>query len=298
MCLKPIVPSVDRSKALGETMTECHAVLAEEAKRIYGLPNIKRLRNDYRSNQLPEGQKLSMRALSAFSRLKSIEDEVIRSFISIGKPLYASFSCLYSYSLAMTYDVCRQEGALAIYDAIYLYNGTTQFQTYVYWSIKNRLIDMVRTEQSSRHSMSKSLAELEVKINTIMGEKNLSFHQAVDLLIEKGEMKRKQVGALKKVNASHAQLSPDLISFDYAGLEQETDEMLTAVKETNLNPLERELLDAYMRGDRSYRSQLAETRKNPRTGENYTRQVLGQVFKQACEKVNRTYRGLVGSQAA
>lgn len=65
---------------------------------------------------------------------------------------------------------------------------------------------------------------------------------------------------------------------------EELDLMREAVAQADLTPLERELIEAHLKGERGYRAKLAKERVNPTTGKLYTRQRLGQIFQDACLK--------------
>jgi hypothetical protein len=68
-----------------------------------------------------------------------------------------------------------------------------------------------------------------------------------------------------------------------------TDAMRKALNETHLTSIQRRLMDAYLQGDKKFRTRLTKTEKNPNTGQLWTRARLGQIFQEACEAVQRTY---------
>ena len=62
--------------------------------------------------------------------------------------------------------------------------------------------------------------------------------------------------------------------------------MLHAIECTPLSAIERDLMDAYLRRDNSYRNNLI----NPKTGKIWTKQRLSQIFTVACEKVKKVFK--------
>lgn len=76
-------------------------------------------------------------------------------------------------------------------------------------------------------------------------------------------------------------------STDHTG---DLSQMRKAVEDADLTPIERELIEAHLRGDRGYRARLEqEGRINPDNGRPYNRQWLGHIFKIACDKCRRVY---------
>jgi len=79
---------------------------------------------------------------------------------------------------------------------------------------------------------------------------------------------------------------------------EETQAMREVIAKTELTDIERELVEAHLRGDKGHRTLLSRTRINPDTGRLYTRQWLGVIFKKACEKLQEAYCGEDGIKVA
>lgn len=69
---------------------------------------------------------------------------------------------------------------------------------------------------------------------------------------------------------------------------EEIDLMWTAVQNTHLTTIERELIEAHLRGDRKFRGRMCKT-ICPETGNLYTRAWLSQIFTKACAKIRDSY---------
>lgn len=133
---------------LEEKMVKCYKILSRcSCEQYQGEVNIKRLRQDYNSGKLTLIYDTAAR--KAFQSLQQIEGEVISAYIKISAKFMKFLSGFRKNCPGITNDDYIQEAALAIYDAIYTYDGGNNFSTYVYSCIHNRLINFCKREQNN-----------------------------------------------------------------------------------------------------------------------------------------------------
>lgn len=140
--LKPVNLTDEQKFELEFIMLCSFEVLSEEAKML-GVSKIVKLRDDFKKGKIS----LSQDAVIAIENMKDIEEITIAAFIKLGNSLYNSFAKVVS-----TED-CVQEGMLAIYDAMYTYNGSNRFSTYANCCIKNRVIALYRVEAKKEQNI-------------------------------------------------------------------------------------------------------------------------------------------------
>ncbi len=265
-----VVLSDEEKKYLEQHMASAVSALSEAANANYGFANIKKLRTDYKKGliQLDDETRLKMDWMIAH------ESRIIAGYIRLVNKIYLKFNRFGSNTGATVNDYL-QEGALAIYDAMYEYNGSSKFTTFVYCFIRNRLVDFNRRENKNR-KVENSINKLSSQIYD-MKACGVSCERAVKQINSDDEFDEDVIDWLKS-SAKPATTA----------LTGESKEMWDAVENAPLTVMERNLVEAHLRGDHSYRSKLSET-INENTGKLWTRQRLSQIFIVACDKIRTTY---------
>jgi RNA polymerase sigma factor (sigma-70 family) len=138
-------PTLDLSRGdkdkLQSLMEGAHTLLVEAAVRNYGDADVLKLRNDYRqSNKLD----LGLEEMVALDDLTAHEATIIAGWIRVGIDLSNAFWLTFGKSLRLDLDDLVVDAQVATWDAIYKYEGGKEFSTFVYWVVKNRLLDVVR----------------------------------------------------------------------------------------------------------------------------------------------------------
>jgi len=196
----------------------------------------------------------------------------------------------------VTFGDYMLEAQWAIWDAMYSYDGSTRFCTYCYWAIKNRLIEFNRGEERAS-GVGRTVRILRRRVNQIMAERQVGFDQALRMIISEDGLSPELVAKLQDAMyvMSRFEDNGKVVAPQESA---ETQAMREAVQTTKLDPLERELIEAHLNGDRGFRTQVCRTRMNPSTGELYTRQRLSQIFIEACKKCQATFEGRPPAAAA
>ena len=121
--IKPVELSGSQKDELQRIMSKVNDLLRPVAEKR----GLKRLRDQVRANPSPE-----------VKALMDSESLILAGYIRIATKLVNAFQ----RSSSLEEDDLWQEATIAIYDAMYSYNGQTEFSTYAYNCIKNRLIKL------------------------------------------------------------------------------------------------------------------------------------------------------------
>lgn len=293
LAYNPTTLSEQEKSEIEQMMEKSYKVLSKVAAEVYGFANIKKLRDEYRrnSNMLaahPEAQTLINWMISNESRIMS-------GYIGVARKPCLSFSKAKENHNIASFSDLVQEAAMAIYDAMYQYNGSTKFSTYVTWCIKNRLIDSTRKNQRA-NGFQPCVLKLRNKVRKLMEtglnvDRAINHIQANDGRIDPDVLERLMV-SLSANTSSQVELAVESLP----DLSPQTEAMRRAVDSAPLSTMERNLIEAYLRGDESYRRKVSEEVINPNTGKLWTKQRLSQIFLVACDKVHAAYR--IQSKAA
>jgi len=294
--IQPIELTEDRKLELEQTMASANEVFADAAWVLYQSDDpadIRRLRDGYHANSKSLGRFPG--AKRAFAKLQEIEAEVIGGYIRTTAKMCSSFELAGRDTRpGVEYLDYVTEAAWAIWDAMPVYNGQQRFTTFVYRCVKNRLVNFVRNEEQAS-GVSGGLRRLRKRVREAM-KLGMSLENAVALIAGEDQLNEAAVARLRMALATFRSFGqPGDIMGDVAAKEEKREDpkvaaMRKAVENADLSPIERELIDAHLRGDRGYRSKLErEKRINPNTGRPYTRQWLSQLFHSACSKCRAAY---------
>lgn len=277
--LEPICLDNDQIKILEKEMADGFAILRECSGKFYKFANVKKLRDEYKSGDLDLSSEPI--ALLALCNLQSLEKKIIAGFIKLAKSVW-------NYNLDI--GDCVQECALGIYDAMYTYNGSVRFSTYVTTIMKNRIISILRKENRA-NGINRLISKLRREINNLVKVSGVSVENAIECIVESRSIDVAVANQLRATmqycknltvdfNRSRAELANDKNNDDL-------DSMRQAVLDADLTSLERVLLEAHLRGDKHFRARFKKI--NPRTNKPYTKSWLSQIFIIACSKVQAVY---------
>ena len=281
---KPRIPSQEEVSELETKMTYAHEVLSHCAIEWFNFPNVKKLRNNYKKGQMPSLRTSNARAKRVLDELISLETDIISCFIKLGtKMCMRHFKCGRN-RIGVQFTDYVNECAFAIYDAMYTYNGKSKFTTYSQWCMKNRLVDFVRKEDTV-NGFTQEIRKLRVQVNILLKSSPLTTDDAILFLQAKEELSDEIVQQLRESMFQVQSMSDTDKGYV---IDEEQELALNAVKKVELSPLELDLLDAYLKGDRHRRSVLCQ-QINPNTGNPYTPQRISQIFRVACDKLVDQY---------
>jgi RNA polymerase sigma factor (sigma-70 family) len=279
---RPLSLPPDETRRLETLMTTAFECMSQAAIEKYGFRKTKQLRNDYKRG-------LNMwwhpRARALMDELAANEDTIVRAYIRLGFKAARQMQRQNPDSDASVGDYLV-ECATALYDAMYCYNGETRFSTYATWAIRNRLIDFVRADQQAA-GVGKRLKRLRVAVRREMQAVGSTVDQAVAKVASDLQLAADEAARLR--DAMYHVGRPD----EDAGREgpdtTEADAMREAIARTPLLPIQRELMQIHLSGERGYQTRLARERVNPGTGRLYTKAILSNLFVRACDAVRTTY---------
>lgn len=287
---EPIKLSAETKKDYESKMAEAYVAFQRAAAERYSFSNIKKLRDEYKSHK-SAGQNILWADPAARKMMEwfcSHEQEIISAYICIAHDLCSAFA--YANDSGPSYADYLQEAAVAIYDAMYQYDGSTQFSTYAHWCIKNRLSTFRRSEMSAK-GFTRGILKIRAKVKELMAS-GMSDDRAIAQLKDEGvaidNRTLERLRASLGLGAQTPKIEAEAPVVDTEA-KAEFDEMRRAVKETKLTDMERSLIEAHLNGDESYRRIVSETVINPNTGKLWTKQRLSQIFQEACEKVRATF---------
>ncbi len=188
-------------------------------------------------------------------RLLELEPKVLSAFVKESVRLVESFWTTHRSTYThLDEGDYLQEACLAILSAAYSYNGRTKFSTYVYHAIKKRLISCIRREKAPVFSATDSWGGW-------AQDDEQSFLDVPVVIEDKPD--------------------PEL--------------MRLAVAEAGLEEIEMIVIQAFMKGVNVTGIDFLESLGiNPNTGNPWTRQRVGQIYKDALAKIKFAY--LVKSQ--
>ena len=289
----PVDLTADEVSALQSVMADARRVLVRACEERLGHGIVKHLRDAYKAD--PSVLWANPRAKRHMEALIREEDRIVRGFIRVACDLCDKFDTAHDDRPGVTYGDYLQEAGWAIYDAIYAYDGSNQFSTFVYWCVKNRLLSFVRSERQL-NGVGKTIRKLRKAVRDLCKTHGINVDDAVARLRAGGEViSAEMVSKLKDSMFKVRRLDDLKGAKSVSRPADDAIDLRAALGAAKLSPLERELVEGYMAGDRELRQRIAAERVNPNTGNLYTTQRLSQIFQEACEKIRREYNHLAAA---
>lgn len=290
----PVDLTEDRKRVLEAQMALAFEVLFDASYAISLSDNpadIRRLRDGHLKHGGTKDDPLRRYpgARRCIAGLRLVEQEVLSGWIRT----LSALSCSTEEASkkdppGLDFQDCVNEAAWAIWDSMYVYNGRHRFTTFIYRAAKNRLINVLR-KHSHDANVGRKAQQLKHKVRVLMATERLSFEAAVARVIEEDDLSDMMVSRLNNAFAMTQQLGDNVEGLPcVAGGSEEINLMRQAVQNANLKTIERELIEAHLRGDRQFRGRMCKT-ICPETGNLYTRAWLSQIFIRACAKIRECH---------
>lgn len=291
--IAPVELTADEVSTLQTIMADARRILVRACVERLGHDTVKHLRDAYKAD--PTVLWANPRAKRHMDALIAHEDRIVRGYIRIACDLCDKFDTAHADRPGVTYGDYLQEAGWAIYDAIYAYDGSNQFSTFVYWCVKNRLLSFVRSERQL-NGVGKAVRKLRKQVRDLTKAHGISVDEAVNRLRNEGTVIRPEMVAKLKDAMFKVRRLDDVKGAKAKHLPADDGiDVRAAMAKATLSPIERELVEGFMAGDRELRTRLAAERVNPNTGKLYTTQRLSQIFQEACEKIRREYNHLAAA---
>jgi DNA-directed RNA polymerase specialized sigma24 family protein len=289
--MKTIIQSTeltdDQKSALDAQMMASNAVLAAVAISWWGEPSVRRLREEFLAGN---HFRLSDTAIEAMVTMTDLEPIVLSAYLGIQIELANAFYWTNLKSRPqLDEEDYGQEASLAVIDAMYCFDGSTKFCTYVYRAIKNRLVAFVRDNETHAR-VGRGIKKMRERVRVLMRDKQCDFEKAISYLRKEMAKEGKKLSgtAVKKITASMYKIQHNISESvpQHVSTEREEAEQLVTevVEQANLVGLERELVEAYLAGEQGFQAKFT-LQVNPNTGRLYTRQAVNQTWKRVCVKL-------------
>ncbi len=297
----PISLTGSEMRELESKLAKANLKLAPIAFALYGdgvvrlepdrlpMAELKRLRDEFKTS---ENTILSGEAFISMKILNYLESQVISATILLGHKYCQAFS--QNKLVKLSFADCVQVCALAIYDAMYTFNGQTCLSTYVSVCMRNNLVNLFRLE-AQRNGVDLHSVKLFGMINKMKENFGLSFDECFLKLQTELSLDNKSIKKLTRAPVEFVNVFDEFELIDRSsGHSMELEEVIA---NSGLNDLQISLVDAVLHNDRKYRSYM-ETQINPNNGLPYTRSWLSQLYQQACVKIRNTIVGKKPKKAA
>lgn len=244
-----ILSENDMTACLG-VVADARPILYKWAAKLYGGNEIKQFRRDYVGGKIkgvPADEKATI------DRVFDVAERLLASVtLSLGELAWTFTNSRVRPTL--DWDDYFQEACAAAYDAIWTYDGSTQYITSAVAAARNRLVDLVRKGKTLLEPMSES--------SLLTGSVNGDSDAAVTL----------------------ETLAVDGLDSD-TGHEYDMDVLWQAIQMAELNPIERELFNAYLSDETGFQARIARDHSKTRSWAN-------QNYQSACRKIRDTYQAL------
>lgn len=249
----PVVPTVEEVEELETTMADLYNAASLVSVELYGKDtSTTRLRDEYKKDQSVLSEEDYPNTKRLMDQVIGMESRIISSFILAIKSLCDSFHLNSEKRPGVIYGDYLQTAVMGLYDAIYTYDGSNHFTTYIYSVVKNRLVNFVRNEQAAVHS--------EMRSGSL-----IAHPEYTDTNVE-----QRETCLMMKI----------------------------AIAQAPLNTVERQVIEYFMAHGRGSLSEFATTHKSPATGNYYSKQRIGQIYLEACEKIRSQLEEIAPSLAA
>jgi DNA-directed RNA polymerase specialized sigma24 family protein len=297
----PVVLSDEVKSEIEAQMTKAFHVFKRASVEKYGFADIKKLRNSYKAcNRSKDFFWCDPQAKKMMDWVIENEQLILSGYIRIAHKLCEAFNYNGDSRPGVSYADYLQEAAMAIYDAMYMFNGKNCFTTYIYYAIKNRLISFIKHEDRLS-GISDGVRKLQSQLKAIMSKEHCSIERALDLIQGSEDIGEAVVEKVKLAMQNVTYQSPEIdIAEEKTNehLREQTESMWRSVDETDLTHMERSLVMAHLKGQKDFRRKLSEEVINKHTGKLWTKARLSQIFIEACEKIRMTHEGRKQAEAA
>lgn len=287
--IQDIELSNEEKAELSSKIAAANKVLVEKCL-LWDLPNPRAMRQEYLSHKRHVRGgflKFDQESRKALETNISLENTVLAGYIRGAYQLANSF---YLTSRAdkpfLDEDDFVQEAAWAILDAIYCYDGSTELITYLYCSVKKRLINFIRSSETHA-GIGRKTKKLRRRIREIMNGRGCTFDEAIVVL-----RKTEAISVDVEDMLRHACYRVSYIAEDHVvstepeeNISDEVQLLLKAVARADLTPIQRQLIEGFLRTGERIDMRLVNECTNPNTGNPYTRSGLSQQWIRACDKV-------------
>ena len=291
--IKPIDLTDNRKREIEAQMALACDVLKDAVWAIYQSDDpadVKRLREEHFKHRGTSQDPLRRYtgARRCIAGLHSIAEEVLSGYIKTLAKMCYSFEMTSKKSHLPGLDFCDlvDEAAWAIWDSMFIYNGNYQFTTLIYRAAKNRMSTLLRDS-----SLGSKIRSLKTLVCATMAQ-GLDFEDAVHHVIKEEKLDdalaTRLQQALALTRAFTEDEDPEFWENDKVEKREEDQKMRAAVQKADLTLIQRELVEAHLRGDNRFRAEC-QKRINPSTGNPYTRAWLSRLFVMACEEIRDCY---------
>lgn len=292
--------SVDDKKGIASRIAAANELLKEKSE-TNGFGSVRFMRQEYcRISKHSRGRSMMIfdqETKNAFSELVSLESLALSGFGRMVRQLASSFYLTYK-STRPHLDECDyvQEASWAVFDAVHCYDGSTQMSTYFYASVKRRLAGFVRSEEI--HSgIGRPTKVIRAKIREIMRDKMCNLDAAFvalrkveDISEEMEDMVRSACYNVKYASqemsdSSRKDIFDSMPAKHVEPMSEEVELLIKAVGVANFTPIQREMIEYFLKNGKRIDMELVRGRINPNTNKPYTRQGVGQQWQRACNKL-------------
>ncbi|CAE7860175.1 unnamed protein product [Symbiodinium microadriaticum] len=289
--IRPIDLSDERKQELACVMADAYRHLKRAAKKRYSDPDIRQLRADWRQGRC--NLRTDWQARDSMQNLERIESEVIAGYIRIAHSLCKAFYYAHSRcSAGVTMDDFVQEASFAIFNSMYSYDGSTEFSTFCYRAIKNKLVDFVRTDRSFSKINRKVILWRFNVIRLMNRRPDLSFEQALVVYQEQREEKNLRTLTDDELESIHAayratNLVRDnimdetlfvVVDDDDDEVDERVEELQLALTSSLLSDDEHKMVELFLSGEVGWQTRLAES-------EGVTRAAINQRWQRTQNKL-------------
>ena len=281
--------SLNDKKELQEMKETAFGILSKAAMEKYNFPNIKLLRNEYKKNQ----KVLWANPLAAkwMNKMIAAEATVISGYILIGANLSRKFNKNPEERIGVTLMDYLQQCAHAIYDSMYMYDGSTEFSTYVTHAMRHRLISFVYKEELDS-GVGRKIMKMRTQVKKIMRDRTVNFEQALSVFVQNNKIDNTDLSLLRHSMRKKSHINQDYDSIEISTVDKdslELKDMFDAIEKAPLDEMQRRLIDAYINGDKDFRRKVTESEINPKTGNLWTKAWLSKLFLDACKTIRNAY---------
>jgi DNA-directed RNA polymerase sigma subunit (sigma70/sigma32) len=242
---------------------------------------------------------------------KSIEGAILQNYSFLAKKHAVKWSR--QNQNIISFEDFLQECYMQIIESMYNWNsdGGADITTYIWWSLKNRLSNMVNQQASNLSHFTNAGISLLIKYNKI--KETLPLHHSIDDAAEAMDLsddeKAHLIDMLIKVHFQENGKSRNENNHEYdytseASVSQsssdshhveENEWVEYVLNQSSLTAFERELIEKSMNSHYGWQVEIGKNRISPRTGKPYGRVRIGQILEKARNKVALTYKRLCGN---